>query len=241
MNLNWTLKWACSAVLAFTFEANAANVAVYGDFYSPSITNWLNASGNVATNHGRSAITSSDLVNADVVIMDRFISGNSDLADFINSGGKLITEWSSSHYGMSLLGGSASDNYGGYLTNDAIQFSPAGLALSLGQLIGADYRDTDRTEFFQDFDDLGNGVVLATRGSSGAPAIVGGSYGAGYIFVNGFDWSDDFPSANSLTRRLLLNQIDPSTVPIPGAIGLFGSILAGLGWMGRCRKSLLAV
>ncbi len=237
MKLQSILKWIVLVTLSTTFDANAANIAVYGGYYATDITNWLNTTGNTASNRGDSAIIGTDLLNVDVVIVDRTISGNTALADFIYAGGKLITEWSSSQYGMSLLGGGASDNYNGYITNDVINFSASGLALGLGQLIGTSYRDGERTEFFQDFDALGSGSVLATRGSSGAPVIVGGSYGAGYIFANGFDWSDAFPRANSETRRLLLNQIDPSQVPVPGAIWLFGSALAAVSRFGRIKRS----
>ncbi|WP_445372690.1 hypothetical protein ACH518_09375 [Methylomonas sp. HW2-6] len=237
MKLQSILKWIVVVTLSTTFDANAANIAVYGGYYATDITNWLNTTGNAASNRGEAEITGTDLLDVDVVIMDRTISGNIALADFIYAGGKLITEWSSSQYGMNLLGGRASDNYDGYITNDSINFSASGLALGLGQLIGASYRDGDRTEFFQDFDALGSGSILATRGSSGAPVIVGGSYGAGYIFVNGFDWSDAFPSASSQTRQLLLNQIDPSQVPVPAALWLFGSALAAVSRFGRIKRS----
>ena len=100
--------------------------------------------------------------------------------------------------------------------------------------MGTSYADGGASEFFQDFGTLGSGTVFARRGSSGAAAIVGGAYGSGYVWVNGFDWADG-PGPN--TFRLIDNQIDAQigtgTVPEPATLLLMGAGLLGAGFVRR--------
>ncbi len=114
-------------------------------------------------------------------------------------------------------------------------FTPAGLAAGLGTGLGGSYSDFGATEFFQDFTSLGIGTLYATRGSSGAAAIVGGGYGLGYVWVNGYDWAD---SGTTPTFQLLHNELTASLgVPTPEAgatVVLLGAAMSGL--MGVRRR-----
>jgi hypothetical protein len=218
---------AASFMLA-AIGSQAAVIGVSPGGYPPSsyVSGGLSPYGHTVT--ALSGLTASDFLGLDVVVLGRYDAGNAALSAFIAGGGTLITEWSSAGYGMSLLGGSASDNYGSYVTSDPVIFTGAGLGAGLGTALGASYSDFGATEFFQDFTSFGSGTVFATRGSSGAAAIVGGAYGAGYVWVNGYDWAD---SGSAPTFALLHNEISAShaSVPDSGAtVSLLVVAIAGL-------------
>lgn len=223
------------AVLAVSFllaatASQAATIGVSpGNYpYASDVSTGLSGYGHsVSLLSGMSA---SDFTGLDVVVLGRLDAGNAALAAFVAGGGILITEWTGASFGMSLLGGSAGDNYSSYYTNDPIVFSGAGISAGLGSGLGASYSDWGATEFFQDFYSLGTGTVFATRGSTGATAIVGGAYGAGYVWVNGYDWAD---GGSAPTYKLLNNEIlaTPGSASVPDSgttLALVGIAVAGL-------------
>lgn len=206
-------------------NANAASVGVVGGYPSVSTLSGLSSLGHTITSVD--SLNSSSLAGLDAVILGRNNTGNEALANFVYGGGTLITEWSAANYGMSLLGGSASDNYGNYYTNDPIVFTTAGLSAGLGVGLGASYSDTQATEFFQTITSVGSGIVYGNRTyNGGGAAIVGGAYGSGMVWVNGYDWGD---SPTTATFTLLNNELNVAAVPEPET---YAMLLVGLGLMG---------
>ena len=215
-------KMAVTAAL--TLAAAGAQAAAVGTYGVNGVTG-LNALGNTVVS--LSSLNAASLSTVDVLLLGRGAPVNAAIANFVANGGKLITEWSSAQYGMSLLGGVARDNYSSYRNGDTISMTAAGIALGL-----TSYSDSGSTEFFQDFLNLGSGTVYGTRGSNGATALVGGSHGKGPVWVAGYDWGDQ---AAAPTLRFLDSVID-AQIPEPTSLALAAIALMGLGFSTR-RKS----
>lgn len=152
----------------------------------------------------------------DAIVLIRETPSGSDstnLANYVQNGGHLVTEWDSSDWALDTANLLNADDPGNlnFIGNDTnITFTTEGLAAGLGDNIGNSYADSDRTQFFRDFSNIGTGVdILGTRPTN-IPAIIGGASGLGTTIVLGYDWADNFSLANSGGQQILINALNYS-------------------------------
>lgn len=231
---------------------NVFTVSGFGTDFTPFLTD----NGFVATQttSGRSeASDAAFLATQDVVILKR-TDGTPEIADWVQSGGFLLTEWLGSAWALDTVSLLDADDDGGNNIGEGtpISLTAAGLAAGLGagQPGGQWSTEPAATQFFRLFSSIGPGVdVLATR-PGGIEVILGGASGDGYVLIGGWDWQDqEYDVGDGLdgNERFLLNALgyaerlstpqDPSAeIPLPAAAPLAALGFGALAWMGRRRR-----
>lgn len=217
---------ACAS-LAAAGSASATVIGLYGNNSNAAIVSFLNTNGYTAST--LSTLTATSLASVDAVLLLR-TSGNAALTSFVQQGGMLITEYNAATYGASLFGGTAPS--GGFVgSGTQVTFTAAGVAAGLSSSLGASYASGGSTEFFYNMPTLGTATQLATRPGD-LTAIAGGAVGAGYVYINAFDWADDFTATTSSNGKLILAELAnrgaaAAAIPEPASLALFGVALAG--------------
>jgi hypothetical protein len=225
-------------LIVMAFPAWGANVGLFGFNSNSDIASFLSGNGHTVTDFGGTAPTAIQLAGLDVLILLR-TSGTNDIANFVTSGGLLITEWDASVWTLNTANLIDADDTGGSgIGSTPITFTSAGASLAQG--VNNPYSDGGSTEFFRSFANIGVTVdILATRPGN-IPAILGGSSGNGQVLVIGYDWADGFSSANADTRQLILNAVNferQLSVPTMNEWGMIIFMaLAGIGAVYYLRK-----
>eukprot|EP01114_Cavostelium_apophysatum_P008246 TRINITY_DN20604_c0_g1_i1.p2 TRINITY_DN20604_c0_g1~~TRINITY_DN20604_c0_g1_i1.p2 ORF type:complete len:237 (+),score=21.44 TRINITY_DN20604_c0_g1_i1:29-739(+) len=211
------------AGLVSTGSASAGVIRLFGSNSNAAITTFLTSKGHTVST--LTSLTAANLTGVDAVILLR-TTGNAALTSFVNNGGMLITEYTAATYGMGLFGGTVTSS--GYVGSSAITFTAAGTTGGLAAGVGTNYSAAGATEYFNQIGAIGSATQLATYGNN-KTAIAGGKVGAGYVYVNAYDWADGFPSAGGATATLILNELkNRGTIPEPTSIALFSLAFAGL-------------
>jgi len=179
--------------------------------------------GTSLTNNGYNVVYNSNvlpstavLANTDVVFLIR-TDGNPDLANWVQAGGLLITEWSSNVWALNtanLL--QATDSGGGSIGTDTpITFTNTTVGQALGNNLPNPYSDGGATEYARDFTAIGGSVEIHATRPGNIPVIIGGNAGQGYVLAIAYDYQDKGASLpGSPTEQLLLNTL---TAPILGS------------------------
>ncbi|MFK8164743.1 MAG: beta strand repeat-containing protein, partial [Lewinella sp.] len=190
------------------FGGGVMNVGVQSN---SSVTAFLNNNGFNATTYS-STPSASTLAGLDAYLLIRR-SGNTDLANWVNNGGLLITEWSASDWALNTSNLIDADDTGGGGVGDGtlVTFTGTSIADQLSEGLGASYADAGRTGFFRNFSNIGSSVEIHATRPTNVPAIIGGNAGSGYVLIWGADWQDGFPTSPSPSGTLLLNALGLSS------------------------------
>lgn len=246
------------AAAAMAFSAHAGPIAVFGD------ANGSNAVAAFLVNHNLDAKIvqtggPGSLDGFDVAIALRG-TGAPVVKEFVLGGGLLITEFTAAEWALNALqllnAGAGGNQFLGKGTE--VSFTEAGLKLGLGDDLGKQYSDGDRTNAHVTLRNIGAGVdILATAPepppflkvsaslalldslADDLPVMIGGDSGKGYVLINSFAWSEELPTGDSPTGQWLLNAVNVNQtqpVPEPGTLALAGLALACL-TLARRRRS----
>lgn len=153
-----------------------------------------------------SASTTADLSVLDQVWLIR-ADGNKNLLDYVFNGGTLVTEWNASTWAITeneMLDATIR-RYAYRKKDTTVTFTSEGLALGLGNSLGASYSNNGATEFFEEFKNIGAGVDIVATFNGGRVTGISGAYGSGNVISLGWDWQD--VNAFDAKTQLLVNDI----------------------------------
>ena len=205
-------RWWRAALLLLClipFGSKATNVALIGSNGNANMAIFLAANGFSVTDFGTSIPSAGTLASYNAVVLLR-MDGNSTIANWVNNGGVLVTEWSAADWAITTAGllSATATMVGSVGTGTSITFAASSLGNQLGTGLTNPYSDGGASEFFYNFTGLGGSVqILATRPTN-LPAIIAGPSGTGYTFIVGYDWADGFPSGSSNSGTLLKNILN---------------------------------
>jgi hypothetical protein len=232
MSIRLTLLVA-AALLATC--ASARSVAIYGTNDDASIASLLQSNGHQVTRYGSSAPNASQLASHEVLIMLRR-TGTNDISTWVQSGGLVITEWTSADWVIQAGLVQGSGGSGGCPGTQGVNFTQAGQIISQGVQSG--FTSPNGTECWRNMTASGNTEIYATRNGN-AHAIIGGASGSGWVFAFGSDWADNFGGqATQDLRQLILNMVAfqpgggavpaSSTMTVIITVAILGLLMGGM-------------
>lgn len=245
IKLTFSVLTCAVIVTGLASPVDAISVGLRGSNSTGAIEAFLDSNGFDATQISSGA----DYTLFDAVVLLRTNPINADstnLANYVQSGGHLVTEWSASSWALNTANLLDAEDTGAsdIDTNTTVIFTTEGLAAGLGDSIGNSYADGGRTHSFRNLSNIGASVdILGTRPGN-IPAIIGGTSGLGSTIVLGYDWADSFPLANPDGEQILINAINYSnssaSVPFQFSPSL-GFLAVGGIWSLSClHKKLTA-
>jgi hypothetical protein len=213
-------------------------VDVIGNNNNATWTSVLNSNGFTATDLGDSLPASYAGVNVVILLRATAPTGvaSTNLINFVNNGGMLITEWLSSDWALNTahLLNATDSGIGVVVTNTPVTFTAAGLTAGMGNGMPNPYADQGETQFFRSLTGIGAGANVWGTIGAGTPEIIAGTFGTGHVIIIGYDWGDfgdNGGDSTGLTTQLLLNALGSAGaagVPEPSSLVLIGLGLAPL-------------